>query len=149
MKLHLFDTKAYDKGEFTAFDLGMHLQGSTAQQVQITSLKFSPCGKYLLTRAADLGGVRGQPGRLLLIDAFDGELICEYKGVDAQPPTDTGSNIPLRTPQPSFSPDSQYVLCGAPSGEVLVWNTINAGVVRRLGGHTTQPVCAMFCPTKA
>jgi len=64
-KLHLFDTRNYAKGEFTCFDLTPHLKGDTS----IHFVQFSPCGKYLLTRTGD---------QLALVDAFDGQLICEY-----------------------------------------------------------------------
>merc|ERR1712224_1140656 len=60
-KLHLFDTKNYSKGEFTAFDLAAFLQ----QDQVVRHVQFSPCGKYLLVRTAK---------QLILVDAYDGEL---------------------------------------------------------------------------
>ncbi|CAE7583470.1 WDR82 [Symbiodinium natans] len=123
-KLHLFDTRNYAKGEFTSFDLRPHVTDQ-AQTVQ-----FSPCGKYLLVRTRS---------QMVLIDAFDGEMICEY-------PAETGA---AGTSVPSFSPDSQYVISGEGNGDVCVWATTNARLVHKLEGHTTQPARALFSPAHA
>eukprot|EP00440_Ansanella_granifera_P050343 gb/GFBE01054562.1/.p1 GENE.gb/GFBE01054562.1/~~gb/GFBE01054562.1/.p1 ORF type:complete len:341 (+),score=43.00 gb/GFBE01054562.1/:1-1023(+) len=128
-KIHLFDTRNYAKGEFTSFDLRPYLKGDPVAH----SVQFSPCGKYLLVRTAS---------QLVLIDAFDGELICEYPvAVD-----ETGS---AATPVPGFSPDSQYIISGVSGGDVCVWSTINARLVHRLEGHTATPTRASFSPAHA
>lgn len=121
-KLHLFDTRNYAKGEFISFDLRSHLKDPAH------SVQFSPCGKYLLVRT---------PAQMVLIDAFDGELICEY------PVQEQGAAVP------SFSPDSQYVMCGMANGDVCVWGATNARLVHKLEGHTALPGRTCFNPTHA
>jgi COMPASS component SWD2 len=133
-KLHLFDTKNYSKGEFTSFDLSTHLQ----QDPLIRHVQFSPCGKYLLVNTAK---------QLILVDAYDGELICEYpiatSGRDGA--VESGALVA----EPGFSPDSQYVLCGVPGGDVCIWATTNARPVHRLQGHTKLPGRVAFSPVHA
>eukprot|EP00933_Yihiella_yeosuensis_P079716 TRINITY_DN9308_c1_g1_i10.p1 TRINITY_DN9308_c1_g1~~TRINITY_DN9308_c1_g1_i10.p1 ORF type:complete len:354 (+),score=25.97 TRINITY_DN9308_c1_g1_i10:48-1064(+) len=134
-KVHLFDTRNYAKGEFTSFDLRPHLKVDPV----IQSVQFSPCGKTLLVRTGT---------QLLLIDAFDGELVCEYpvatsgRGGQTAP---AGSAVPV----PGFSPDSQYVISGVAGGDVCVWQAANARLVHRLEGHTGMPLRASFSPTHA
>mmetsp|Transcript_10300 Transcript_10300/g.18354 ORF Transcript_10300/g.18354 Transcript_10300/m.18354 type:complete len:340 (-) Transcript_10300:28-1047(-) len=130
-KLHLFDTRNYAKGEFTSFDLRAHLKGDAVAQ----SVQFSPCGKYLLVRTAS---------QLILVDAFDGEMICEYPVQDAK-----GASPGSAVPVPGFSPDSQYVISGVAGGDVCVWSTTNARLVHRLEGHTALATRASFSPTHA
>lgn len=135
-KLHLFDTRNYAKGEFSSFDLATHLR----QDPVIQNVQFSPCGKYLLVRTKK---------QLMLVDAFDGEPICEYpisksirEGVEPD-----AADAP--TPVPGFSPDSQYVISGVPGGDICIWSTTNARLVHRLQGHTQTPGHVMFSPTSA
>jgi len=134
-KLHLFDTKNYSKGEFTAFDLSSHLKLDPF----IRFVQFSPCGKYLLVRTAK---------QLILVDAYDGELVCEYPvAKSGREGTDDAPDSPI--PEPGFSPDSQYVLCGVPGGDVCIWSTTNARLVHRLQGHTRTPGHVAFSPMHA
>lgn len=131
-KIHLFDTRNYAKGEFTAFDLSPHLRGDQL----VHHVQFSPCGKYLLARTAL---------QLILVDAYDGELICEYP-VAGKPEPGASLGPP---PVPGFSPDSQYVISGVPGGDVCIWATTNARLVHRLEGHTATPGRAAFSPAHA
>merc|ERR1719440_430792 len=133
-KLHLFDTKNYSKGEFTAFDLTAYLQ----QDPLIRFIQFSPCGKYLLVRTAK---------QLLLLDAYDGELVVEYP-VAASGREEAGADDSV-IPSPSFSPDSQYVLCGVRGGDVCIWSATDARLVHRLQGHTKTPGQVAFNPVHA
>mmetsp|Transcript_26133 Transcript_26133/g.68745 ORF Transcript_26133/g.68745 Transcript_26133/m.68745 type:complete len:357 (-) Transcript_26133:41-1111(-) len=133
-KLHLFDTRNYAKGEFTAFDLSPHLRGDMA----VSFVQFSPCGKYLLVRTSR---------QLILVDAFDGELICEYP-VSANVSEEAGGHS-AGPPVPGFSPDSQYVVSGVRGGDVCMWEATNARLVHRLEGHTAVPGHATFSPTQA
>merc|ERR1712187_372439 len=80
--------------------------------------------------------------QLLLVDAFDGELICEYS---IEAPQDSAA----RPPVPSFSPDSQYVMSGVTGGDTCVWSATNAKLVHRLEGHTSTPSRVAFSPTHA
>lgn len=134
-KVHLFDTRNFAKGEFTCFDVSAHLR----EEQPIRHVQFSPCGKYLLVRTAS---------QLLLIDAFDGELICEFP-VTAPPGSPEAAAALLSPPVPSFSPDSQYVICGVPGGDTCVWQTANARLVQRLTGHTSAASRAAFSPAHA
>jgi len=134
-KLHLFDTRNYAKGEFMAFDLTPHLTAEPKAEQHAQHVQFSPCGKYLLARTAS---------QLLLLDAFDGELICEYPVGGA-----AGAEPGAPPPVPGFSPDSQYVISGVPGGDVCVWATTNARLVHRLEGHTTTPARTAFSPAHA
>jgi len=131
-KLHLFDTKNFSKGEFTSFDLSSHLK----QDPLIRFVRFSPCGKYLLVRTAL---------QLLLVDAYDGELVCEYP-VATSGREGAVDDADARIPEPGFSPDSQYVLSGVSGGDVCIWSTTNARLVHRLQGHTKTPGHAAFSP---
>merc|ERR1712232_569092 len=131
-RLHLYDTRNYAKGEFTSFDLSPHLKDNMLAH----SVQFSPCGKYLLVRT---------PTQLVLIDAFDGELACEYALGSC--PANVAADAAL--PVPSFSPDSQYVMSGVPGGDVCIWSATNAKLVQRLEGHTTIAGYAQFSPTHA
>lgn len=127
-RLHLFDTRNYAKGEFTSFDLTPHLREDKLVRI----VQFSPCGKHLLARTRN---------QLLLVDAFDGELICEYPvGSLAE-----GEALPV----PGFSPDSQYVISGIAGGDVCIWATTNAKLVNRLEGHTQTPARCAFSPAHA
>lgn len=131
-KVHLFDLRNYTRGEFTCFDLSPHLRGSQVMHC----VQFSPCGKYLLARTTS---------QLVLLDAFDGELICEYPVSAAA----DGASIGQAPPAPGFSPDSQYVISGAQGGDVCIWATTNARLVHRLEGHTSTPGKAAFSPAHA
>lgn len=136
-KIHLFDTRNYAKGEFTCFDLAPHLRGGAAGQAA-KHVQFSPCGKYLLVRT---------PAQLLLLDAFDGELICDYPVGGG--PGQTEAAVMDNPPVPSFSPDSQYVLSGVPGGATCIWQATNAREVTRLTGHTSAPTRVAFSPAHA
>eukprot|EP00931_Biecheleriopsis_adriatica_P067017 TRINITY_DN41223_c0_g1_i1.p1 TRINITY_DN41223_c0_g1~~TRINITY_DN41223_c0_g1_i1.p1 ORF type:complete len:357 (-),score=58.99 TRINITY_DN41223_c0_g1_i1:47-1090(-) len=133
-KVHLFDTRNYAKGEFTSFDLRSVLKGDTVAH----HVAFSPCGKYLIVRTAS---------QLVLIDAFDGEMICEYPV--ASPEQEKGPVPHGSLPVPGFSPDSQYIISGVTGGDVCVWSTTNARLVHRLEGHTALPNRASFSPAHA
>jgi len=131
-KIHLFDTRNYAKGEFTTFELTPHLKGDPIAHF----VQFSPCGKYLLVRTSS---------QLVLLDAFDGELICEYQVGPPEAAGEAGASPPV----PGFSPDSQYVISGVAGGETCIWQTTNARLVHRLKGHTATPGHAAFSPTQA
>lgn len=132
-KVHLFDTRNYTKGEFAAFDMSVHLRGDpVAHYVQ-----FSPCGKYVLMRTSS---------QLILVDAFDGELVCEYP---VGPAAQWERTLQSRPPAPGFSPDSQYVMSGVAHGEVCIWSTTNARLVHKLEGHQQTPGHSIFSPTHA
>lgn len=169
-KVHLFDTKNFDKGEFASFKLSSHINDPSAK---VTSLKFSPCGKSLL--------VSTNKGQMFSVDSFSGEVVARYAEMENVCGTllNSESMAPI---SPSFTPDSQYVICGAPDGNVYVWNAFasdgnafskifayycsfcasllrlhchfrtNLGktdcrLVTKLEGHTAYPRFARFSPT--
>lgn len=136
-KIHLFDTRNYSKGEFTSFDLTPHIK---SDDKLVHACQFSPCGKYLLARTSM---------QLILVDAFDGEMIHEFPVSAPENAKRDGTPDTGPLPIASFSPDSQYVMSGVPCGDVCIWSTTNAKQVHRLEGHTTTPNRVAFSPAHA
>ena len=133
-RIHLFDSRAYEKAEFTHFDAPM--EGNVA------SVRFSPCGKFIL--------LSSDRGEVLCLDSFKGKLIAGYSG-------DSGSVLKSEErASPCFSPDSQYVLCGTSKGSVKVWRTVAPLVggrletqqVASLEGHSGFPRIVRFNPVR-
>jgi len=132
-KVHLFDSRNFDKGEFTFFDLSRHIADPSAE---ISKVEFSPCGKFIL--------VKSNNGHLFAVDSFKGLLVASYLSAG---PTDA---------EPCFSPDSQYVLCGASSGTIDVFRAVGdpddsgrqSALVSRLEGHSAFPRHVLFNPTR-
>ncbi|EER06385.1 hypothetical protein Pmar_PMAR006156 [Perkinsus marinus ATCC 50983] len=157
-KVHMFDNRQFDRGEFEAFDLSPFTQGSP-----LRSMLFSPCGKYLLCSTA--------AGDLFAIDSFSGRLRATYKFDDPhlQSGSQTWKSLPERDGlRPTFSPDARYVLCGVPGGSIYVWPTLTKGAqeqamsedpvnvqacepkpVAILKGHSGYPRCVKFSPTRS
>lgn len=133
-KVHLFDSRAFDKGEFTFFDLSRYLSDTSHSISRIT---FSPCGKFIL--------VLTDGGQLLSIDSFKGNLVGSYLGSGIHPDC-----------VPSFSPDSQFVAVGTSVGPINIYRTVpnpedgmkNSPVISRLDGHSSQARLTMFSPTR-
>lgn len=133
-KLHLFDTRSFDKGEFTFFDLSRFLNDPADI---IAKVDFSPCGKYILCIT--------DSGKMLTVDSFKGNLVGVYNtGYSA-------SDI-----QPSFSPDSQYIACGTREGPIGIFRTVSQSddphkttpLLAKLEGHSGFPRSVMFNPTR-
>mmetsp|Transcript_11063 Transcript_11063/g.25330 ORF Transcript_11063/g.25330 Transcript_11063/m.25330 type:complete len:360 (-) Transcript_11063:30-1109(-) len=140
-RLHLFDTRNYGSGAFMAVDLSAYVREDKDKTVY--SVQFSPCGNYLLTRTRK---------KLLLLDAYEGKLICEYPltgDVSSNAAVADDSATSEAVSMPSFSPDSQYVISGVPGGNVCIWNTPNARLVQRLEGHSATAGFSAFSPTHA
>ena len=133
-KVHLFDSRSFDKGEFTFFDLSRFIMSPSHL---ITRMKFSPCGKFIL--------ISTNGGQVISIDSFKGNLVGSFSVGPAE-----------HDPVPSFSPDSQYVACGSATGQVNIWRTVssvddgfkNCPVVARLDGHSIAPRFTVFNPTR-
>ena len=133
-KVHLFDSRSFDKGEFVYFDVSRYLADPSHH---LSRMIFSPCGKFILLTT--------NTGQIFTIDSFKGNLVATYStgGID-------------HDPIPSFSPDSQYVACGSPTGQVNVFRASSsaedsiktASIVARLDGHTTAPRMTLFNPTR-
>lgn len=134
-KVRLFDSRAFDKGEFTFFDASRYLLDSNSQ---ISRISFSPCGKLIL--------ISTDGGQLFSIDSFKGHLVGSYLGSGILPDS-----------IPSFSPDSQFIACGTSSGTINVYRAVSTAdeslkscpVVARLDGHSAQPRVTMFSPTRS
>jgi len=132
-KIHLFDSRNFDKGEFTFFDLSRNIMDPSAD---ISRIDFSPCGKFILASTTN--------GLVFTIDSFKGQLVGSYV-----------SDSPVDA-VPSFSPDSQYVLCGSPAGPINVFRALGdpedsrrlCSVVTRLEGHSAFPRHVLFNPTR-
>jgi COMPASS component SWD2 len=126
-KVHLYDSRNFEKGEFTFFNFNFNLN----------KIKFSPCGKYLL--------VTTDTGKMYTVDSFKGTIVSTYR--------DTGIDC-----VPSFSPDSQYVTAGSPSGAVNIYKTLGhaAGdgeepvslAIARHEGHSAMPRVTLFNPVR-
>jgi len=130
-KVHLFDSRNFDKGEFTFFDMSKHLPDPSST---ITKIDFSPCGKFIIVTA--------DSGQMFSIDSFKGQLV--------------GSYFSEGNASPTFSPDSQYVLCGTSAGPINVFRALGdtedprraCQIVTRLEGHSGFPRHVMFSPTR-
>jgi COMPASS component SWD2 len=133
-RVHLFDCRSFDHGEFTYFDLSKHLMN---QSDHVSYLDFSPCGKYIL--------ITTEYGQVFTIDSFRGNLVATYSlSGESQNTT------------PSFSPDSQYVALASKASSVNIYRTVSHSedtakmgtVVARLEGHSLQPRVTLFNPTR-
>jgi COMPASS component SWD2 len=133
-KVHLFDSRAFDKGEFTFFDLSRFINNNAAQ---ITKMDFSPCGKFIV--------VCTDQGHIFSIDSFKGQLAGSYR---------LGAS--MGDCVPSFSPDSQYIACGTSSGPIHVYRTVaphddgirQAPLVAKWEGHSGFPRNVLFNPMR-
>lgn len=132
-KIHLFDSRNFDKGEFTFFDLSRNMAEPSAS---VSKIEFSPCGKFIL--------VSTNNGYIFTIDSFKGQLVGTYI---ADSPVDA---------VPCFTPDSQYVICGSTTGPINVFRSLGdpddsrrmCSIVTRLEGHSAFPRHVLFNPTR-
>ena len=133
-KIHLFDSRSFDKGEFTFFDLSRLL---SSPNDLISKIDFSPCGKYVM--------VITDKGQIFCVDSFKGNLVGSYQAAVSGSPV-----------LPSFSPDSQYVASGTASGPINIYRTVSqseeshkpASVFAKLEGHSGFPRSVLFSPTR-
>lgn len=149
----LFDVRAYGKGPFTTFapDVG--------GPVNFSCVKFSYDGKLML-----LGTTQGT---LLLLDAFNGELVRSFSGHDnaQQLPLEAcfrcgaaegASNrlAPrLRHPHaprapPCRSPDADFVLSGSEDGTIWRWRVQSGEALPALQGHAGPVGALKVNPTR-
>ncbi|XP_069141823.1 WD repeat-containing protein 82-like [Argopecten irradians] len=120
----LYDLRSFDKGPFTHFKL------SQDRGCDWTGMKFSPDGKLILI------STNGQV--LRLIDAFQGTCLQTFMGFQ------NNKGIPLEA---SFSPDSQFAMCGSTDGRIHTWNTDTGVRVSVLNCDHPGPVqCVQFNP---
>lgn len=129
--IKLYDSRNYDKGPFNTIKL-VRPPGST---ITWKSLKFSPNGKQIL--------ITSNIEELYILDAFSGQPLQKLM---------TGANItsPLQNPcEATYTPDSNYILCGSIDGSIHVWSTNKGTKVTQLRPTRTNPEpvqCLMFNP---
>eukprot|EP00908_Phaeocystis_cordata_P024239 Transcript_671.p1 GENE.Transcript_671~~Transcript_671.p1 ORF type:complete len:319 (+),score=125.53 Transcript_671:145-1101(+) len=121
----LFDVRAYGKGPFTTFapDVG--------GPVNFSCVKFSYDGKLML-----LGTTQGT---LLLLDAFNGELVRSFSGHD------NAQQLPLEA---CFSPDADFVLSGSEDGTIWRWRVQSGEALPALQGHAGPVGALKVNPTR-
>ena len=120
-RIHLFDTRNFEKAEFAHFDL------ATITPSPIKTLKFSPCGKFILITCYDTS--------IFTVDSFKGELIAKYpESPEAEP---------------IFSPDSNLVAYGSIDGLISFYNILDGKKLTQLKGHTGYPRIVKFNPQRA
>ena len=121
----MYDVRAYEKGPFATF------APDAGGPIDFSSVKFSHDGKLMLLGTAQ--------GKVLLLDAFTGDLIRAFTGHS------NSERVPLEA---CFSPDAEYVLGGSEDGSIWRWQTSNGQPMPPLTGHT-GPVSAIKCnPTR-
>lgn len=128
--IKLYDIRHFDKGPFNTFKLSKPAQNPQPTWI---SLKFSPDGKQILL-STDLE-------ILYTIDAFSGApLHVLTMGMAHSKPL-------LHPCEATYSPDSQYILCGAQDGSVHVWSASKGTSVTKLRGEREAPIqCVQFNP---
>jgi WD40 repeat protein len=120
-RIHLFDTRNFEKAEFAHFDF------SSIALSPIKFMKFSPCGKFILVTCSD--------GSIFTVDSFKGELLAKYPA--------------SAEAEPVFSPDSNIVACGSHDGLINFYNTLDGKKLTHLKGHTGFPRILKFNPQRA
>ncbi|KAI0986000.1 hypothetical protein GJ496_000869 [Pomphorhynchus laevis] len=154
-KVKLYDLRSFDKGPFSTF----RICSSVAANEPVNS-SFSSAGSTISTNSTSNGfgpewlGLRFSPdGRVIallsadeqikLIDAFHGTLLhCLTTESSASANNNIsnplGSQTRYNLPQNvTFSPDSQFIFCGATDGSIHSWD-VKSG--RKLAVYTSQHV---------
>ncbi|CAI5448185.1 unnamed protein product [Caenorhabditis angaria] len=123
--LKLYDLRSFDKGPFSSFEVPAELKN-----IGWTSMKFSPCGKMIL--------ICTNSDKMILIDAFTGIIKSVLEGHLNQ------QNIALNA---SFSPDSNFIVCGSSDNSLYAWSTESGQIVHRFQTpHEQTPNLVEFNP---
>ena len=120
-RIHLFDTRNFEKTEFAFFDF------AAIAVSPIKFMKFSPCGKFILVTCYD--------GSIFTVDSFKGEIVAKY-------PASCEA-------EPVFGPDSNVVAYGAVDGLISFYNTLDGKRITQLKGHAGFPRVVKFNPIRA
>lgn len=129
--IKLYDVRLHEKGPFST--IKHTRQESTVQHWK--SLKFSPNGKQIL--------ISTDYEELYILDAFSGQLLHTLT---------FGPKLtaPIEHPcKASYTPDSQYILCGSLDGCVHVWSAtkgVKVTVLRPDKSSQESVQCVMFNP---
>lgn len=132
--IRLYDSRLYEKGPFSMF----RISAAPPPNILWKSLKFSPNGKQIL--------ITTNYEELFILDAFSGQPLHKLTVGLKQP------SGPTEYPSEScYSPDSQFILCGAQDGSVHVWSSKSGVKLTQLKPETkadpADPVqCVMFNP---
>lgn len=118
--IKLYDLRSFEKGPFSNFKIAKDLRD---QNLEWTSLKFSPDGKNIL--------VSTNGSMIKLIDAFNGSTLHTFTGHS------NFRNIPLEA---SFTPDSQFVICGSSDGKIHIWNAEKGNKVAVLNSEHSDTI---------
>lgn len=136
-KLHLYDCQNFGRGEFAVFDIE-HLMRHPEEEP--LSLVFSPDGQHIVFST--------NFNRLLKVNAFDGEEAVEFipdgSALQVDEPTGWKDNC-----FPIFTPDGQFLLCGATDCKTHVWSATGGKEIAAFGGHAGPPRFVQFNPNKA
>ena len=117
--------RAYEKGPFLTFS--PNLGGAES----FSCIKFSNDGKLMLQSTTQ--------GKVLLLDAYKGDLIQSFSG------NDNVTGMPLEA---CFSADAEYCVAGSEDGSIWRWHTRTGQALPPLKGHP-GPVTALKCsPTR-
>ena len=116
--INLYETNPCKGVPFSTFEL---------DEGEVRQLKFSGNGQSLLC-ATDSG--------YCILDAYSGEKKQKF-----EPLVTPESGITL---EGSFTPDSQYFMCGSEDGVILIWNVITGARVCKLEKHFKAVNCIKF-----
>lgn len=118
--IKLYDLRSFEKGPFSNFKIS---KNERDVGIEWTGLKFSPDGKTIL--------VSTNGSMIKLIDAFDGHVIHSFT---------THSNVRNIPLEASFSPDSQFIMCGSSDGKIHIWNAEKGNKVAVLNSEHSETI---------
>ncbi|KAF8656806.1 hypothetical protein AX16_002356 [Volvariella volvacea WC 439] len=163
-KILLYDQANFDKAPFltiTLEDPTLALVSYPPRPICITSLAFSPNGKYLLV------GCSGNAH--YIVDAFDGQLLAKLEGhtglerraMGTQPNIEPAKGISGE--EICWTPDDKFVVSGSLDGRIYMWDIPEFAPTREdekvkmkqihptitLEGHPGPSRCVRFNPRLA
>lgn len=128
--IKLYDSRLYEKGPFNTIRMPR-----APSNLNWKSLKFSPNGKQIL--------ITTDYEELYVLDAFSGQPLHKLT---------IGPTLasPIEHPcEASYSPDSQYILCGSLDGCIHIWSASKGTKITVLRPERPSPEavqCVMFNP---
>lgn len=162
-RILLYDVANFDKAPFlviTLEDPTLQLISYPPRVICMTSLAFSPSGKYLLV------GCSGEAHYIL--DAFEGHLLAKLEGhlglerTKLTQPKIIEPERGISGEEVSWTPDSKFVVGGSLDGSIFIWDLQNLPVktgsidlkahplrlqpLKKLDGHPGPSRCVRFNP---